>query len=120
MPTKTILYTTFQVKRILESHIICGDVSDGIPNILSSADTFQRNIRTPPITKKFLDKCFSVDNALRTSTAYERNNVLINFENIPTHIKNYVILEYAIQKNKEIDLEYMIEHNLEALFDAIA
>lgn len=109
----------------LKEKIIRGDKGDGIPNILSPADSFVNDIRQKPITEKVLSKYLHEDwnNWLDdyAKTGFNRNQMLIDLTFIPVEIKEKIINTYEeckpSPKNKLID--YFITNNLMNLMDVI-
>jgi len=83
----------------LKEKIIKGDKGDNIPSILSNDDIFLTKQRQSPITKKKLYtwlneydlKSIFTEDQYRN---YKRNDMLINFDNIPESIKEKIITEY--------------------------
>ena len=69
-------------------HILKGDASDGVPNVLSNDDVFVEGLRQKPLSKKKIeawkdgnfDGKIVNDNVIRN---YERNKTLIDLECIP-------------------------------------
>lgn len=110
----------------LKELIIRGDPGDGIPNILSSDDTFVENIRQKPIRENKLNEWLNLrpeefcanDEMLKN---YKRNEALINLEMIPSEIKVKIIETYDNQKpaTKSQFLNYMISKRLRNLIDVI-
>jgi 5'-3' exonuclease len=93
----------------LFEHIVRGDASDGVPNILSVDDIFlQETGRQTPISKKKYDAwlsawkdsgttnrdimCISNDNNVLNNI--NRNSILIDFDNIPANLNTEVLDQY--------------------------
>lgn len=109
----------------LKEKIIRGDRGDGIPNILSSDDAFVANKRQSPITKKKLDSWLnqeakSVLNEEQYRN-YVRNDILINFDNIPENIRANIVSEYEVPKNgtKNSLYKYFVSKGLISLIECI-
>ena len=102
----------------LLTKIIKGDVSDGIPNILSDDDTFVcENKRQRKITKNILEN-FDLNKLGHSS--YEnwlRNKKLIDFDEIPKNLEHKIIEVYhePILGNHEKAFSYLTEHSLKLL-----
>lgn len=108
----------------LKIKIIGGDKGDGIPNILSSSDTFVRELRQTPITKGKLEKYLKEnhnDYDDMAKTGFTRNQVLIDLRNIPVDISEKIINSYEETKPapKNMLLNYFIENKLKNLMDVI-
>lgn len=112
--------------RFLLEHIIRGDRSDGIPNILSPDNSFIDNIRQKPIMQKNLDiwledvpDHFCINQEMYNR--FERNKELIDFDCIPKDIKDNIMSAYVAQrgKNKQKLLEYFTTFHLKNLTEHI-
>ena len=121
-PLKKSFLTCDNPERFLVEHIIKGDSSDGIPNILSEDDVFMcEDKRQAPCGKKKMEQIFSEMEEWTTSRNYDRNNRMINLNMVPTYIEEEVISEF--QKEIESDgnkvLSYFIEKRLRNLMENI-
>ena len=100
----------------LNEHILRGDKSDGIPNVLSSGSCIVSGVRQTPLTKKLIDelkKKIPSEHALR----FDENTELIDLRWTPWHLQN-AILEQKHQEAKgsrNMLPAYFAEHNLETL-----
>lgn len=106
----------------LKEHIIRGDRSDGIPNILSEDNCLNEGIRQKAITKKFLvevsDKDLTIDSIY--SDKYLRNKKLIDLTEIPKSIFNLVLTKFKVelQTQNNIDkVEYFRDNNIMSLLN---
>ena len=124
-PMLGIYVTSKHPTKDLKEKIIRGDKGDGIPSILSADDVFVAGRRQPPISKKKLDvwlenspkDCLSEEEYRN----YIRNDTLINFDNIPTAIKENIIKEYDESKpsTKQKLYKYFVENKLISLLECI-
>ena len=107
-------------------HILKGDASDGVPNVLSNDDVFVEGLRQKPLSKKkieawkdgdFNGKIVN-DNVIRN---YERNKTLIDLECIPSEISTNIKTTFQEAKHgdKSKLLTYFIENRLKELTDSI-
>jgi 5'-3' exonuclease len=108
----------------LKMKIINGDAGDGIPNILSSSDTFVTGQRQKRMTEQKMTKYLTEDVSEYDSTAatnYSRNRTLIDLNNIPNEIKDKIINTYEESKPapKGKLLDYFIANKLKNLMDVI-
>jgi 5'-3' exonuclease len=108
----------------LKEKIIRGDKGDGIPNILSSADTFVREIRQKVLSKDKVDQYLLQEHTKYDETAhvgFTRNQMLIDLSFIPSDIKEKIINNYEETKPapKSKLLNYFIEKKLKNLMDVI-
>jgi len=103
----------------VRQHVIKGDKSDGIPNFLSSDDTFVKGIRQRPISQKKLNVWVKQDPSMFCKTEEEYNNYcrnlqLIDADYIPESIQDKILNAYrGLNKiEKTIPLEYFRKHQL--------
>ena len=106
----------------LKEHILTGDKSDGIPNILSSDDCMVEGIRQTPLRKPIKDKYLriSIENDDKYYRNYLRNQTLIDFDFIPEDVEDSILSEFentAPVKGKVFD--YLRTHRLNELLDNI-
>ena len=132
--TKKIVNGKDPVK-YLKEHILKGDRSDGVPNVLSADDTFVENIRQKPLRKTtivtimeamteyepellyHLAKC--PEDTWRRN--YRRNETLIDLSKIPETITREINKEYKEAKVGERNqlLNYFIDKRLTQLIDNV-
>ena len=104
----------------LNEHILRGDKSDGIPNVLSSGSCIVNGVRQTPLTKKHIDelkKKIPSKHALR----FDENTELIDLRYTPWHLQ-IKILEQKHQEAKgsrNMLPAYFTEHNLDTLMKNI-
>jgi 5'-3' exonuclease len=108
----------------LKEKIIRGDKGDGIPNILSPADCFVRDLRQKPMVKNTLEKFMResyLDQEETIKANWIRNSTLIDLSFIPQEIKQKIINTYEETKpaSRQKLLNYFIEHKLKNLMDVI-
>lgn len=108
----------------LFEHIVQGDRGDGIPNILSAADTFVTGKRQKALTEKrmtyFLDTPMDQWEQ-EAKDGYVRNQGLIDMRCIPPHIKDRIESKYLEQlgKNRQKLFSYFISRGLKGLMNSI-
>jgi hypothetical protein len=109
----------------IKEHILKGDRSDGIPNFLSSDNTFVDELRQKPLTKKKLStwvdlepQDFCSEEMLRN---YQRNRTLIDLDYIPSDLKVAILEQYEQPPKGERSklLNYFIQKRLKNLMDDI-
>ena len=108
--------------RFLKEHILTGDKSDGIPNILSNDNCFAEGIRQTPLRKGVKDSYLrmSIQNDDKYYRNYLRNQTLIDLEFIPQEIEDNILEEYsntAPVKGKVFD--YLRTHRLSELLNHV-
>jgi len=108
----------------LQEHILRGDRSDGIPNVLSADDVFVKGVKQKPLTKKKLAEWFETDYVPlgpETKKNYYRNKTLIDLTEIPENIKTNILDMYYNQKvaPKSNLLPYFINKQLKTLMEQL-
>ena len=112
----------------LREHIFRGDAGDGVPNVLSSDDTFiDEDKKQTPLSKKkiqtWLDDYDNLENVMPSQAYrnYQRNQRLIDFDYIPDDIETDIYKEYekvTVPSRSKI-LPYMIKNDLKELIGKI-
>lgn len=106
----------------LFEHIVKGDAGDGVPNILSSDDTFVMSKRQRPITQKRLEKFADINNMdSETKRNYFRNKKLIDLSEVNEDIKQKVLEAYAQPNEKDRSqlFNYFVKNKLKMLMENI-
>ena len=117
----------------LREHIIRGDRSDGVPNILSADDTFVSEKRQKPMRKTMIVtimeamKEYEPELLYRLAKCpedtwrrnYRRNETLIDFNKIPNDIQDEILREFKNVKvgSREGLFDYFIKNRLNNLID---
>ena len=109
-------------KEYLKEHILKGDASDGIPNVLSPDHTFTEGLRQRPLGKKKLEDF--KENGLPTEEIkrnHQRNEKLINLSLSPEDLYITILKEYqeATEGDRSKLLDYFIEKRLRNLTESI-
>ena len=106
----------------LQEHIIRGDRSDGIPNILTCDDAIVTGKPQKKMSREKIASLASMDpneftNFIRLRN-WKRNAELIDFNKIPTavtqRITNYFM---SYKKTKSLNLQYFIDNNITDLIE---
>jgi hypothetical protein len=88
-------------KDFLLEHILKGDASDGIPNILSEDDTFiVEGKRQKPVGKKRMMQMIA-DGKLSEMENWNRNQTLVDFTCIPDTLREEIIRTYKNEKSRK-------------------
>ena len=113
-------------KRYLQEHILKGDSSDGIPNVLSPDNTFADGLRQRPLGKKKINAwvdndihdVLPNDEAIRN---YQRNLKLIDLDQSPKELFLQILKEYneAPEGDRSKLLNYFIQKRLKSLTESI-
>jgi len=108
----------------IKEHILKGDRSDGIPNVLSDDDVFVEGRRQRPLTKKKIASW--VDEMVMTFTEeeqknYDRNRKLIDLSLIPPELEAKIYNEFNEVKvaHRSKILNYFITRKLKTLIEVI-
>jgi hypothetical protein len=112
-------------EKFLKEHIMNGDKGDGIPNFLSSDDTFVTGVRQKPVTAKKLNtwveqepESFCDDLMLRN---YRRNEMLIDLSKVPEEYKEKILETYqnAPDNGRDKIFNYLIKNRMKLLMEHI-
>ena len=119
--TKRMINNT-DSKEYLKEHILRGDSSDGIPNVLSPDHTFIEGLRQRPLGKKKIESF--KENGLPTEEIkrnYQRNEKLINLAKSPDDLYITILKEYqnAPEGDRSKLLNYFVEKRLRNLTESI-
>ena len=121
-PNLNKLITCDNPDLFLKEHILTGDKSDGIPNILSNDDCFAEGIRQTPLRKGIKDSYLrmTIEKDDKYYRNYLRNQTLIDLEFIPQNIEDKILEEYENTvpvKGKVFD--YLRVHRLNELLNHV-
>ena len=122
-------------KQYLSEHILKGDRSDGVPNILSPDDTFVEEKRQRPMRKAVIAEvieqmvAFDVQDLHMLAKCprdtwirnWQRNSTLIDLTSIPPDIQDNILKEYdSVKVGSRSDLlDYFISNRLNSLVENI-
>ena len=108
----------------IKEHILKGDRSDGVPNVLSDDNVFVEGRRQRPLSKKKIEAW--VNEMIMTFTEeeqknYSRNRKLIDLSCIPPELEAKIINEFNDVKVASRDkiLNYFITKKLKTLIEVI-
>ena len=108
----------------IKEHILKGDRSDGVPNVLSDDNVFVEGRRQRPLSKKKIEAW--VNEMIMTFTEeeqknYNRNRTLIDLNCIPPELEAKIINEFNDVKVASRDkiLNYFITKKLKTLIEVI-
>ena len=106
----------------MEEHILKGDKGDGVPNVLSSDDTFVMNKRQVPLTKRKIETFKDINTmSNEVSRNYFRNKKLIDLTEIRKDIHEKIMNEYAIESTNDRSklFNYFMKNRLKLLMESI-
>ena len=111
-------------KVYIKEHVLKGDKSDGVPNVLSPDHTFTDELRQRPLTSKKLESILAqdideLDDEIKRN--YQRNDKLINLDNIPKTLESEILNSFneASYGDRSGLLNYFIEKRLTSLTENI-
>ena len=108
----------------IKEHILKGDKSDGIPNVLSPDHTFTDDLRQRPLTSKKIQSILAqdiddLDDEVKRN--YQRNDKLINLDNVPEKLEVDILCDFASAScgDRSKLLNYFIDKRLKSLTEQI-
>jgi 5'-3' exonuclease len=120
-PVKKKLLNGVDPEEYLREHILRGDKSDGIPNVLSDDNCIVSGIRQVPLTQKLLESWKHIPIPEEHKTRVERNTALVDLRYTPFHLQEKILDQYSKEPvgSRNILPAYLTEHNLETLIKNI-
>ena len=114
----------FNPTTYLKEHILKGDTSDGVPNVLSPDNTFVDGLRQRPLSRKKIQSWLiggGSDWNDEVRRNFQRNSTLIDLSRTPEELKNQIRLEYnnAPHGDRSKLLNYFMVYKLRELTDNI-
>ena len=113
-------------KEYLYQHILKGDSSDGVPNVLSPDNTFVDGLRQRPLSKKKISEwagplCEQILPNDELKRNYQRNKKLIDLTESPKELFLECLKAYddAPEGDRSKLLNYFIKNRLNELMDSI-
>jgi 5'-3' exonuclease len=108
----------------IKEHILKGDTSDGVPNVLSPDNTFVDGLRQKPLTKKKIENWLNAnidDLPDEVKRNYQRNETLISLDKIPSELETEIneVFDNAPCGNRSKLLNYFIQSRLKNLTETI-
>ena len=107
----------------IKTHILKGDSSDGVPNVLSPDHTFLEGLRQRPLSKKKIEAWIKSETGMSEEVKrnYQRNHKLINLDNTPEDLQKSILDTFneAPYGDRSKILTYFIENKLKELTDSI-
>ena len=108
----------------IKEHILKGDTSDGVPNVLSPDNTFVDGIRQRPLGRKKIENWLDMhidDLPDEVKRNYQRNAKLINLDNVPEELEKEIMVDFceAPCGDRSKLLNYFIQSRLKNLTNEI-
>ena len=113
-------------EKYIFEHIMKGDSSDGVPNVLSPDNSFTDKIRQTPMRKTLIHEWWNNKHKLKEVMPteayrnYMRNREMIDLHRTPDNIKEESIRQYESYKYKGRNniLTYLVENNMRLLVES--
>ena len=107
--------------KYLRDHIMKGDTSDGVPNILSPDNTFTDGLRQRPLGK---NKIAKINHDVMTDEVkrnHQRNTKLIDLSEVPEKLSDEIMVAFneAPEGDRSKLLNYFIDKRLKNLMESI-
>ena len=101
----------------LREHILRGDKSDGIPNVLSDDDCIVSGIRQVPMTKKLIKSWKHIPMPEEHKERFERNTTLVDLRYTPYDLQKEILEQFDAKELGSRDKipANFTEHGLETL-----
>ncbi len=107
----------------IKEHILKGDTSDGIPNVLSPDHTFTDGLRQRPLSKKKIEAWSKSETDMNDEVKrnFQRNQKLIDLDNTPSSLEQEILQEFneAPCGDRSKLLNYFIHSRLKELTESI-
>ena len=108
----------------IKEHILKGDTSDGVPNVLSPDNTFTDGLRQRPLGKKKVEAWLGMNISEfkdEVKRNYQRNEKLIDLSKIPDELENEILTQFrgAPHGDRSKLLNYFIKSRLKNLTETI-
>ena len=108
----------------IKEHILKGDASDGVPNVLSPDNTFVDGLRQRPLGRKKIETWLNMhidDLQDEVKRNYQRNDKLINLDNIPLDLEKEIMVDFSEAPcgDRSRLLNYFIQSRLKELTESI-
>ena len=121
-PIKNKWITHDNPVQFLQEHIIKGDRSDGIPNILTCDDAIVTGKTQKKMSKEKITSLASMNpqdftNFIRLRN-WKRNSQLIDLEQIPEEVVNKILVTYETTTTPDcISIDYFISNNIQDIIE---
>ncbi len=121
-PIKNKWITHDNPVQFLQEHIIKGDRSDGIPNILTCDDAIVTGKAQKKMSKEKITSLASMNpqdftNFIRLRN-WKRNSQLIDLEQIPEEVVNKILVTYETTTTPDcISIDYFISNNIQDIIE---
>lgn len=110
-------------ERFLYDHIIYGDSSDGIPNVMSADNVFVDGIRQRPISKKKLEKLYRQEEKLSVEFErnWDRNSQLVDLDRVPEKYVQEILEAFEVSPvgARSNIFNYFVNNKLRLLMENI-
>lgn len=119
--TDSIIKSISNLDELLFAHVLRGDSSDNIPNVLTSTEDFlSKKIRQKPMTAKRIVE-FTNNNSLIDEKNLTRNKTLIDLSYIPEEYENNIVKQYqqVIPADRKNIFDYLVSKKMKLLLESV-
>ena len=117
----SIIKSVGNLDQVLFTHILRGDASDNIPNVLTSTDSFlNKKERQKPMTAKRIVE-FTENDSLIDQNNLERNRSLIDLSYIPEEYENNILkkFEETVPVDRKNIFDYLVSKKMKLLLESV-
>lgn len=127
-PIQKKLVKSANPKLELLEKILTGDAGDGVPNICSPDDVFvTEGARQKPFAKKRIDDFAKNGTAACKDSVeirnFQRNELLISFDKIPTEVYNAIVESFVPQLDKKANkmklFDYFVKNKMKHMLEVV-
>ena len=119
--TDSIIKSIGNLDQLLFTHVLKGDISDNIPNVLTDTDTFlSKKERQKPMTAKRIVE-FTENSSLINQSNLDRNRNLIDLSYIPEEYENNILKKFkeTIPANRQNIFDYLVSNKMKLLLESV-
>ena len=119
--TDSVIKGISNIDEILFAHVLRGDSSDNIPNVLTNTDDFLvKKIRQKPMTAKRIVE-FTNDPSLINKENLKRNKTLIDMSYIPEEQENNILTKYqqTVPADRKNIFDYLVSKKMKLLLESV-
>jgi len=119
--TDSIIKEVSNIDELLFSHILRGDASDNIPNVLTSTESFlEKKERQKPMTAKRIVE-FKNNTSLIDQNNLERNKTLIDLSYIPEEHESAILKKFkeTVPADRKNIFDYLVSKKMKLLLENV-
>jgi hypothetical protein len=119
--TDSIIKEVSNIDDVLFSHVLRGDASDNIPNVLTSTESFLvKKERQKPMTAKRIVE-FKNNTSLIDTNNLERNRTLIDLSYIPEEHETAILNKFkeTVPADRKNIFDYLVSKKMKLLLEHV-